>query len=106
MEKRKTEKPGRREFIAKSAAAFAGISILPGHVVSGFGHTVPSDRLNIACVGIGGMGKSNLANIKNDNIVALCDVDWGEASTKVFRQYPKARQYRDYRVMLDKQKDI
>lgn len=106
MEKKKTGKPGRRQFISKSAAAFAGITILPGYVVSGFGHIAPSDRLNIACVGIGGMGKSNLANIKNDNIVALCDVDWGEASTKVFRQYPQARQYRDYRVMLDKQKDI
>jgi len=101
-----SKKSGRREFISTSAAAFAGMTILPGHVISGFGHVAPSDKLNIACVGIGGMGRSNLANIKNDNIVALCDVDWREASTRIFKLYPEAKQYKDYRVMLDKQKDI
>ena len=106
MSKMTSKKSGRREFISTSAAAFAGMTILPGHVISGFGHIAPSDKLNIACVGIGGMGRSNLANIKNDNIVALCDVDWREASTRVFKLYPDAKQYKDYRVMLDKQKDI
>lgn len=97
----------RREFISTSAAAVAGLTILPGHVIPGFGHIAPSDKLNIACIGIGGMGKANLANVAlTENIIALCDVDWREQTTKVFETYPGARQYKDYRVMLDKQKDI
>ncbi len=80
-----SKKKSRREFISTSAAAVAGITILPGHVISGFGHIPPSDKLNIAGVGIGGMGRSNLANVaKTENIVALCDVDWREQTIKVF----------------------
>jgi predicted dehydrogenase len=102
-----SNKKSRREFINTSAAAVAGLTILPGHVIPGFGHIAPSDKLNIAGVGIGGMGKGNLANVaKTENIVALCDVDWGEQTTKVFETYPGAKQYKDYRIMLDKQKDI
>ena len=53
------------------------------------------------------MGRVNLANVaKTENIVALCDVDWREPVTQVFKLYPKAKRYKDYRVMLDKQKDI
>ncbi len=107
MNVRSSNKKSRREFINTSAAAVAGLTILPGHVIPGFGHIAPSDKLNIAGVGIGGMGKGNLANVaKTENIVALCDVDWGEQTTKVFETYPGAKQYKDYRIMLDKQKDI
>ena len=107
MKKDKSDKLGRREFIRTSAAAFTGITILPGHVISGFGHIPPSDKLNIAGIGIGGMGRVNLANVaKTENIVALCDVDWREPVTEVFKLYPKAKRYKDYRVMLDKQKEI
>ena len=107
MNVRSSKKKSRREFISTSAAAVAGLTILPGHVIPGFGNIAPSDKLNIAGVGIGGMGKGNLANVaKTENIVALCDVDWREQTTKVFETYPGARQYKDYRIMLDKQKDI
>ena len=107
MNVRSSNKKSRREFINTSAAAVAGLTILPGHVIPGFGHIAPSDKLNIAGVGIGGMGKGNLANVaKTENIVALCDVDWGEQTSKVFETYPGAKQYKDYRIMLDKQKDI
>jgi len=107
MKKVKSDRLGRREFIRTSATAFAGITILPGHVISGFGHIPPSDKLNIAGIGIGGMGRVNLANVaKTENIVALCDVDWREPVTQVFKLYPKAKRYKDYRVMLDKQKEI
>src|SRR5579863_5167656 len=41
--------------------------------------TPPSDMLNIAGVGVGGMGRTNLINLSSQNIVALCDVDWGYA---------------------------
>ena len=49
--------------------------IVPRHVLGGPGYTAPSDKLNIAGIGVGGMGKSNLGRLENENIVALCDVD-------------------------------
>ena len=61
----------RRTFIGTTAAATAGFTILPSTVVSGLGHIAPSDKLNIAGVGVGGMGRTNLRNIKDQNIVAL-----------------------------------
>jgi predicted dehydrogenase len=56
-------------------------------VVSGLGHVAPSDKLNIAGVGVGGMGRTNLRNMNSQNIVALCDVDWKYAK-KTFDDYP------------------
>ena len=100
-----SSKHSRRDFIGKTATAFAGITILPGHVIAGHGHIPPSDKLNIAGVGIGGKGKVNLQNMSSQNIVALCDVDW-DYSAKVFATYPKAKKWKDFREMLDKQKDI
>lgn len=95
----------RRTFLASAAAATAGFTIVPRHVLGGQDTPAPSDKLNIAGVGIGGMGKTNLKNCEAENIVALCDVDFGLADP-VFQKYPNARRYRDYRVMLDEQKDI
>jgi predicted dehydrogenase len=66
----------------------------------------PSDKLNIAFVGITGRGGSNLNALKDQNIVALCDVNWGEKAQKAFELYPKAKRYKDFREMLEKQKDI
>ena len=93
----------RRKFIGSAAATGAAFTIVPSSV---FGANPPSERLNIAGVGIGGMGKSNISNVAEaNNIVALCDVD-DEYSAKVYKTYPKAKKYRDFRVMLEKQKDI
>jgi len=66
----------------------------------------PSDKLNIAFVGIAGRGGASLRQLKEQNIVALCDVDWRERTMKIFDAYPKANKYKDYRVMLEKEKDI
>lgn len=68
----------RRKFLVNVAAGGAAVAIVPRHVL-GRGFTPPSDLLNIAGVGIGGMGRSNLINLASQNIVALCDVDWGYA---------------------------
>ena len=69
----------RRDFVTNVAATTAGLTIVPRHVL-GRGMTAPSDRLNIAGVGVGGMGRTNLFNLGVDNnIVALCDVDWDYA---------------------------
>ena len=100
-----TETMRRRDFIFKSAAAAAAFTILPRHVLGGPRHVSPSEKLNIAGIGIGGQGKSDLASVSTENIVALCDVDQNYAAP-VISQYPAAKLYTDYRVMLDKQKDI
>ena len=94
----------RRGFIKKSGLALGAITILPSHVVSGLGHTPPSDKLNIAGIGVGGMGFANLKNLKSENIVALCDVDWKYAKG-CFDAYPKAKKYWDYRKMYDEMTD-
>ena len=64
----------RRQFVGTTAAASAFL-LVPRHVVAGSGEDAPSAKLNIAGIGIGGMGANNLANLESQNIVALCDVD-------------------------------
>ena len=93
----------RRSFLQKSGAAALGLTIIP-NVVMGknfSGVTAPSDKLNIAVVGVGGMGNANLKAVKpTENIVALCDVDW-KYSAKVFQENPDAKRYWDWRKMYD-----
>ena len=92
----------RRSFLQRGAAAAAAFSIVPGSVLGkSHGYVAPTDKLNIAAVGIGGMGNSNLKNMeKTDNIVALCDVDWKYAKP-VFERLKGAKKYWDYRKMYD-----
>src|SRR5580658_4761764 len=76
----------RRKFLTTAAAAAvsgaastgSAFTIVPRHVL-GRGFTPPSDTLNIAGVGVGGIGRANLINLASQNIVALCDVDWDYA---------------------------
>src|SRR4051812_27165628 len=152
-----SNKVTRRNFMTDVALTGAGLTIVPRHVL-GRGQAAPSDRLNVAAVGVGGQGRSDLVNLATENIVAMCDVDWdyddkgfaaldadianqqgrldrqqrGEVRldaqgrpeaplTPLERErmaatigrmntlkeaLPRARRYRDYRDMLDKQKDI
>jgi len=115
MKKRQEESNNgvsRRNFIGAAATTAAAFTIVPRHVLGGPGVVAPSDKLNIACVGIGGKGHSDSRAMKNENVVALCDVDevraasGNEKKDSPFDWYPKAKFYRDYRVMLDKEKDI
>ena len=94
----------RREFLGATAAV-AAFTVVPRRVLGGAGKPPPSEKLNIAGIGIGGMGKANLRNMESENVTALCDVDHNYGA-KVFARYPKAKVYADYRQMLDKQKDI
>jgi len=71
----KKKEISRRAFLTEVAAGSAAITIVPRSVL-GRGFTPPSDTLNIAAVGVGGMGRANLINLASQNIVALCDVDW------------------------------
>ncbi|MCY2993607.1 MAG: Gfo/Idh/MocA family oxidoreductase [Planctomycetota bacterium] len=95
----------RRDFLCRSAATIATFTVLPGSVLGRDGQKSPSERLNIAGVGVGGMGSHNLKQCSAENIVALCDVDQVYAAN-TFKAYPQAKIYRDFRELLDKQKDI
>jgi len=102
-DERRTRGVSRRGFLG-SAAAAAAFSVVPSTVLAG-GGTSPSDKLNIAGVGVGGMGKNNIDSCANDaNIVALCDVDENHARG-AFEDYPDAEKYNDYRRMLDEMGD-
>jgi len=74
----------RRKFVSTVAATGAAFAIVPRHVL-GRGFTPPSDLLNIAVCGVGGMGRSNMIAVASQNVVAMCDVDWGYAGKAVDR---------------------
>lgn len=105
--------PSRRTFVGTVASA-AGLMIVPRHVLGGTGYQAPSDTVNVAIVGyVHGMGSSNARAVaRTDTIVALCDVDESKAAqarletSKVLELCPKAARYADYRVMLERQRDI
>ena len=81
----------RRKFLKGAAAAAFTVHVIPRHVLGGEGQTAPSDKLNIAGVGVGGQGGGDLGNpaISSQNIVALCDVDSARASGTI-KKFPKA----------------
>jgi hypothetical protein len=116
----------RREFAAATGAAL-GAMFIPSTVLGQAGQTPPSEKVNIAIVGCGGQGMSDAAELVsgNQNIVALCDVDFGyvdrslagrtrgrqggdpsPGQLKLKDAFTKAKRYADYRKMLDEQKDI
>jgi len=99
MRRTKIKRLNRRQFLHKTAGSVAAFTIVPRHVL-GAGKTAPSNKLNIACIGVSGRGGGNLNAVSGENIVALCDVDTRRAG-KTFEKYPKARHYRDFRRMLD-----
>ena len=92
----------RRNFLQRSAAAAAVFTIAPNSILGkSHGHVAPSDKLNVAAVGSGGMGRSNINAVRNtENIVALCDVDWNRAK-QTFSENPNAKKFWDWRVMYN-----
>ena len=94
----------RRRFLG-AAAAGAAFTVVSRHVLGGPRHLAPNEKLNVAGIGVGGMGGSNLRNVESENIVALCDVDPGYAAGTI-KRYPNAKLHKDYRKMLDEQKDL
>jgi predicted dehydrogenase len=134
----------RRNFIGTVGAASAAFTIIPRYTLGGIGYTAPSDMLNVAGIGVGGRGSSDIIAIcppevderqvlkityddasaeannavpyyeeddeprkpeKLANIYALCDVD-EERAFRTFKGYPKAKIYKDFRKMLEKEKSI
>ncbi len=104
MEKSKTYHESdmtRRDFVG-AAASVAVFTIVPRHELGGPGKTPPSEKLNIACIGVGNKGFDNVRNVMSENLVAFCDVDTKLAANayKMFHQVPR---YSDYRRMLDRE---
>jgi predicted dehydrogenase len=117
-EKKSKESMSRRKFIGGMAATTAAFTIVPRHVLGGKGYTSPNDKLNIAVIGAGGKGTSDMYSVSTENIVALCDVDdrkmagtlkrtkESEDRQELSAVLEKAPKYKDFRVMLDKEKNI
>jgi len=102
--KRSVDRLSRRSFMGR-AAAVAAFTVVPRHVLGGARHVPPSEKLNIAGIGLGGRGEGDLDECGSENIVALCDVDEAYAG-RVFKKYPNVKKWTDFRKMLDEQKDI
>lgn len=114
----------RRDFIEKSGKAAFGAMIVPRHVLGGKGFQAPSDTLNIAMVGAGGMGAENAQELGSENIIAVCDVDFGLVDRKAeerlrngdgeirpkgerwMEQLRAANRYTDFREMLATENDL
>jgi predicted dehydrogenase len=99
-----TSSISRRNCI-KGAAAIGLFNIVPSSVLGGPRQVAPNEKLNIAGIGIGGQGGQDISQLDSENIVALCDVDWGKAAG-MFKKYPNAKRFKDYRKMFDEMKDI
>jgi len=95
----------RRDFLKAAAAASLGFQIVPRSVLGGSARAAPSEKLRIAGIGVGGQGGGVLRDMAKESIVALCDVDWRYAA-HTFRAFPGAERFRDYRVLLDRRKDM
>jgi predicted dehydrogenase len=95
----------RRQFLADASAA-GSFMIVPRHVLGGSGQTAPSDKINVACVGAGGQAAWDIDQLKEAGarIAFLCDVDLDRAA-EVFAAHPDVPKYRDYREMIDKERE-
>ena len=105
----KQKRIARREFIKNTAVAAAAFTIVPRFVLGGKNYVAPSDTLYIAGIGVGGKGTSDLTSIAKHTkarIAFLCDVDDRMAADSK-KNFPQAKYYKDFRIMLDKdQKNI
>jgi len=93
--------------ISRRSVLAAGISapfIVPRPVLGGPGNRAPSETLTIAAAGVGGVGANYLRGCEHEKIVALCDLDHNR-SARVFKRYPGAARYHDFRRMFDKEAD-
>ena len=98
----------RRSFLKKVTAVAASLAVAPGIMMAGEApktdkkkkKVTPPEKLKILGVGIGGRGAADLAAMETEEFIGLCDVDWKYAD-HVFKKYPNAKKYNDYRVMFD-----
>ncbi len=87
----------RRTFLKTTARAATAFTILQAGSARSY---AANERLNIAAIGVSGQGGGDIENLKSQNIVALCDVDWRHAAG-TFKKFPAAKQFKDYRKLFD-----
>jgi len=92
----------RRQLMGGAAAVAAAFTIVPSNVLGRRGRNAPSNKLNVAGIGVGGRGASDINACENENVVALCDVD-ADRAKGTFKKFPNAKIYKDFRRMLDKE---
>ena len=97
----------RREFLRKAilagtATLSAGTLVRPRPALAA---RSPNEKLNLACIGVANKGEHNIDQLTSENIVALCDVDSTHLG-KMAERFPQAARYADYRLMLDKEKNL
>ncbi len=95
----------RRRFLQQLAVTSASVAAFPAFLAHARGAGAPNRKLNLAAIGIGGQGSSDLREMESQNIVALCDVDPNHAG-RTFKKYPNARRFVDFRKMLEEVKEI
>ena len=100
-DEKQIKKISRRDFMG-TAAAVTAFTIVPRSVLGGRRNIAPSEKLNIAGIGVGGRGGGDISAVSSQNIVALCDVDWRQAA-RTFKRHPNAKKYKDFRIMLDEE---
>ena len=98
----------RRDFLKGAALAGAGILVSSGAGCALLRpsprYRSPNEKLNIACIGVGGRGRANVNGVITENIVALCDVDDQKLCgtyDAIKEKFPEVKKYLDYRVMFD-----
>lgn len=110
--RRKAKRPMTRREVLAGVAGGAGFICLPSRVLGRAGFLAPSEKLNVAFAGIGTRGSYNLREVANlqHNVVAVCDVDWRRLegrqypmAVEMLEQFPKARRYDDWRIMLEQE---
>src|ERR1700744_5474710 len=104
MSQKNAKRSSRREFLRNTAVASTAFFIVPRHVL-GRGFIAPSDKLQIAAIGAGGKGGDDIRNFNSSgkvDIAYLCDVD-DRQSARSREMFPKAKYYKDFREMLDKE---
>ncbi|HVO09283.1 MAG TPA: Gfo/Idh/MocA family oxidoreductase [Vicinamibacteria bacterium] len=130
MSRSQASEPARRRFIASTAAAAAATTIVPRHVLGGSRLVAPSDKVNVAVIGVGGQGLVNTRALLHQDdcqVIALADVceEWdmspyyygglagrGPARAEIEQHYRattpgyRCAAYEDFRVMLEKEKAI
>lgn len=85
------------------------MTLVPPQVIGGLGHIPPSEKINLACIGVGGKGTSDILGLYSTgqvNVVALCEIDWKrDGVDNLLEKFPEAKRYQDYRLLLGEMGD-
>ncbi len=127
------EKISRREFLGTAATVTAAITIVPRHVLGGPGYIPPSEKINLAFIGVGGQGTYNMKQfmeLPDAQVISVCDPNercdykkfyyggvagWKPALKIVNKYYAEKNRkrtyngcsaYADFRVMLENEPAI